>query len=213
MQTDELIDLLAADAAPVAKHALAQRLALGAGAGAIIVLSLVLEWLGLRPDLATATAGVFFWIKAAYTAGLGAAGFWAVERLARPGVSAKRPVGLGAAILLLFVLAALVQGLNLSGHARLVAVQGVSWTVCTRNIAILAGPILVIMLMILRQLAPTRTTLAGFAAGAFSGALAATLYGLHCPEATFVFVALWYTLGVAVSSVIGAMMGRWWLRW
>jgi hypothetical protein len=89
----------------------------------------------------------------------------------------------------------------------------VSWSVCTRNIAILAAPILAITLMILRQLAPTRPIVAGFAAGAFSGGLAATLYGLHCPEATFVFVALWYTLGVAVSALIGAVVGRWALRW
>jgi len=213
MQTNELIDLLAADAGPVARSEPAQRLALGAGAGVMIVLVLVLGWLGLRPDLAKAMGGVFFWIKATYTAGLGVAGFWAVERLGRPGVSAKRPGAIGASILLVFVLAALAQGVGMTGPTRLVAVQGVSWTVCTRNIAVLAAPLLAITLMILRQMAPTRPTLTGFAAGAFSGALAATLYGLHCPEATFVFVALWYTLGVAVSGGVGAVLGRWALRW
>jgi hypothetical protein len=213
MQTDELIALMAADAAPVARFAPARRLALGAGAGAIVVLLLVKVWLGLRPDLAEAAGGAFFWIKAAYTAALGVAGFWAVERLGRPGVSAKRAAGLGAAVFLLFVCVALVQGFSLSGPARLIALEGVSWTVCTRNIAILAAPLLAITLLILRQLAPTRPTLAGCAAGAFSGGLAATLYGLHCPEATFVFIALWYTLGVAVSAGIGAALGRWTLRW
>jgi hypothetical protein len=213
MQTDELINLLAADVGPVARSAPAQRLALGAGAGAIVVFLLVLGWLGLRPDLAKAVGGAFFWIKTAYTAALGAAGFWAVERLGRPGVSASRPAGFGAAVLLLFVLAAMAQGVGMSGSARLVALEGVSWTVCTRNIAILAAPLLAITLLMLRQLAPTRPTVAGFAAGAFSGGLAATLYGLHCPEATFVFVALWYTLGVAVSAGFGAAVGRWALRW
>jgi len=213
MQTDELIDLLAADVAPVAKYAVVRRLALGAGAGTIVVLLLVVSWLSLRPDLARAVTGAFFWIKAAYTAALGAAGFWAVERLGRPGTSATRPAGFGALILLMFVLAALLQGLSLSGPARLIAVQGVSWTVCTRNIVILAAPLLVITLLLVRQLAPTRPVAAGFAAGAFSGGLAATLYGLHCPEATFVFVALWYTLGVVISGGIGAALGRWALRW
>jgi hypothetical protein len=213
MQTDELIDLLSADAAPVARSALAQRLALGAASGAVVILVLVLAWLGLRPDLAKAVAGSMFWIKAVYTAALGAAGFWAVERLGRPGVSARRPAGFGAAVLLLFIIAALAQGLGMSGSTRLIALEGVSWTVCTRNIAILAAPLLAITLLTLRQLAPTRPTLAGFAAGVFSGGLAATLYGLHCPEATFVFVALWYTLGVLISGGIGAAVGRWLLRW
>jgi len=178
-----------------------------------MVLILVLGWLGLRPDLAKAAAGGFFWIKAAYTAGLGAAGFWAVERLGRPGVSAWRPAGIGAAILLLFVLVALGQGLAMSAPTRIVALEGVSWTVCTRNIVVLATPILAITLLVLRQLAPTRPALAGFAAGAFSGGLAATLYGLHCPEATLVFIALWYTSGVLASGAVGAVVGRWALRW
>jgi len=213
MQTDELIDLLRADVGPVARSAPTRRLALGAGAGAVVVLLLVLGGLGVRPDLAEATTGVFFWIKAAYTAALGAAGFWSVERLGRPGVSAKRPAGFGVLILLLFVVAALAQALSLSAPARLIAARGVSWTVCTRTIALLAAPVLAITLLILRQMAPTRPMAAGFAAGAFSGGLAATLYGLHCPEATFVFVALWYTLGVAISGAVGAVVGRWALRW
>jgi len=213
MRTDELIDLLGADTGPVGKAEPARRLALGAAAGSVVVLVLVLTWLGLRPDLAAALAGGFFWIKAAYTAALGAAGFWAVERLGRPGVSPLSAAGLGGAVLALFVVVALVQGLGMNGSARLIAVRGVSWTVCTRTIVILAAPILAITLAVLRQLAPTRPTAAGFAAGAFSGGLAATLYGLHCPEATFVFVALWYTLGIAVSGGVGAVLGRWVLRW
>jgi hypothetical protein len=213
MRTDELIDLLSADSRAIPRHDPAQRLALGAGAGAVVVLLLVLGWLGPRPDLARATAGGFFWIKAAYTGALGVAGFWAVERLGRPGAPVNRAAALGASVVLLFGLVALAQGLGMDARQRLVAVKGVSWTVCTRNIAILAVPIMGVTLSILRQLAPTRPTLAGFAAGAFSGCLAATLYGLHCPEATFVFVALWYTLGVVVSAGIGAALGRWVLRW
>jgi hypothetical protein len=213
MQTDELINLMGADVGPIGRSAPARRLAVGALAGSFIVLLLLIAWLGLRPDLAAAAAGAFFWIKAAYTAVLGAAGFWAVERLGRPGGSPRRAVVLAAAVLALFAGVSLAQALGLSGRGRLVAVEGVSWTVCTRNIAILAAPVLVITLVVTRQLAPTRLAAAGLAAGVFSGGLAATLYGLHCPEATFVFIAIWYTLGIAVSGVIGAVVGRWVLRW
>jgi hypothetical protein len=213
MRTDDLIDLLGADVQPVGRSVPASRLGFGGLAGGIVVLILVLGWLGLRPDLRAAVGSGFFWIKAAYTAALGAAGFWAVERLSRPGVSAWRAFGLGSLVLLSFVAFALAQGLCMSGPARMVAVKGVSWTVCTRNIAVLAVPVLAITLWVLRQLAPTRSTTAGFAAGSFSGGLAATLYGLHCPEATFVFVGLWYTLGIGVSGGLGAVLGRWALRW
>ena len=51
-------------------------------------------------------------------------------------------------------------------------------------------------------------------AGRRPGAVAATAYGLlHCPEATVAFVATWYTLGVAAAGAIGALIGRFALRW
>jgi hypothetical protein len=48
--------------------------------------------------------------------------------------------------------------------------------------------------------------------GLFAGA-AATIYGLHCPENTFTFVALWYSLGVLLVAALGGLLGRWALRW
>lgn len=46
----------------------------------------------------------------------------------------------------------------------------------------LSLPPLVLLLLALRKLAPTQLTIAGFAARILSGGLAATAYGLHCPE-------------------------------
>jgi hypothetical protein len=62
-------------------------------------------------------------------------------------------------------------------------------------------------------MAPTRPMLTGFAAGAFAGGVAATVYGLHCGESTMVFVGTWYTLGVLGTGLLGAVVGRWALRW
>jgi hypothetical protein len=213
VRTPELIDLLAADTRLVPATTAPRRLALTALAGAGIALVLVFAWLRLRPDLMHAMSGGFFWIKAAYTGALAIAGFWATERLGRPGVSA-RPAALTAlTILALFGIFAVAQFVPMTGGGRLSALEGESWTVCTRNIVLLAAPMTLICLMVLRRLAPTRSMAAGFGAGAFSGAVAATVYGLHCPEATFVFVGVWYTLGVLVSALIGGLLGRFTLRW
>ena len=170
--------------------------------------------------MAQATAGSrqghvrrIFWIKASYTAALGFAGFWATERLARPGVSARAAILAATVVLMAFELVAVMQFAPMNGDARLIALQGVSWTVCTRNIILLAAPMTLICLFVLRQFAPTRPMVAGFAVGAFAGGVAATVYGLHCPEATFVFVGVWYTLGIAVSGLIGGLLGRFMLRW
>ena len=213
MQTHDLIEALAADTGRVPAHALERRLTFTALGGAAVALVLVLVWLKLRPDLGEAIGGGFFWIKALYTAALGLVGVWATTRLARPDVSPRAAALVALAVVAGFELVALVQFAPMDASARLAALRGVSWQVCSRNIVILAAPMLAMSIAALRWMAPTRPMAAGFAAGAFSGGIAATVYGLHCPEATFVFVGLWYTLGVAACGVIGAIAGRLALRW
>jgi hypothetical protein len=213
MRTDELIELMAADTTPSPRAAAQQRLGLVALAGAAVAFGLVLACLGLRPDLAQAVGGGFYWMKTSYTALLGLAGFWACERLARPGASAWGGWLLGAMVLAAFAALAVDQLSGLDRAGAITALRGASWTVCTRNILLLGAPMTAMALAVLRGLAPTRPTLAGFAAGAFSGGVAATVYGLHCPEATFLFVSVWYTAGVIASGVLGALLGRRLLQW
>jgi len=76
-----------------------------------------------------------------------------------------------------------------------------------------ALPALAAALHALRALAPTRPVAAGAACGAFAGALAAIGYALACSETSSAFVALWYTLGVALSAAAGALLGPRVLRW
>jgi hypothetical protein len=90
VRTDDLIDALARDAEGTRDSAPPRRLALVAALGALAALVLVLSWLGTRQDLAQALLGPMFWMKAVYTAVLGAAGYLAVERLSRPDGSGRR---------------------------------------------------------------------------------------------------------------------------
>ena len=213
MQTHELIEALAADTGRVPAGRLERRLALAAAGGAAAALVLVLTWLKLRPDLGQAAQGGFFWIKALYTGVLGLAAVLATERLARPDESPRAAALIALALVAGFEIVALAQFAAMSGRMRLAALQGVSWQVCSRNIILLAAPMMAMAFLALRWMAPTRPMAAGFAVGAFSGGVAATVYGLHCPEATFVFVGVWYTLGVAACGLIGAVIGRFALRW
>jgi hypothetical protein len=54
---------------------------------------------------------------------------------------------------------------------------------------------------------------AGAAAGLLSGAIAATIYGFHCPEMAAPFLLVWYTLGIAFSAAFGAFLGPRLLAW
>lgn len=212
MRTDDLIDALASDAGPTA--APPRRLAMVAGLGALAALALVLTWLHTRPDLAQAVLGGMFWMKAVYTGLLGVAGYLAVERLARPDGSGRRGWILGLSILAACVLAGVIQAMMSPDiQMALRMLRGHSWNVCSRNILVLGLPMLALGLWVVRGMAPTRPALAGFATGLFAGGTAATIYGLHCPEHTFTFVALWYSLGVLLVAGLGALIGRWALRW
>lgn len=177
-------------------------------------LLLVLGWLGAREDLAKAMLGPMFWMKASYTALLGVVGYLAVERLSRPNGSGRRGWLVAAAVFGACLAAGTYQALvSPDIQAALKMLHGRSWRSCSPRILLLGLPMLSLGLWVLRGMAPTRPILAGFAMGLFSGGVVATVYGLHCPEHTFTFIALWYSLGVLALAAVGALMGRWTLRW
>ena len=77
----------------------------------------------------------------------------------------------------------------------------------------LAGLGLLAALLALRRMAPASPTLAGFAAGIMSGATGAWIYSFACDETGMMFLALWYTLGIVIVGGVGAVLGRFLLRW
>lgn len=213
MKTDELIAALAADARPVSPGALSGRLALGCLIAATAAVAVVLVWLGMRPDIHIAMRKAAFWIKAGYTASLAACGFVLTLRMGRPGA---RP---GAAMAIapiafagLAALAATELLLTPADH-RMHDWLGSSWRACPFLILAISAPAYLAVIWALRGMAPTRLRMAGAAAGLLAGGVGATIYGLHCQEMTVAFVVTWYTLGVAASVGLGALVGPRLLRW
>ena len=211
MKTEDLIEALAMDAGPA--PAVAPRLWSAGGLGIVAAIPLMIVWLGLRPDLSDAMGTMMFWTKAIYTVILSLAGFWCVEQLSRPVGSARRGVVLGVGVVTVLLVAGLWQFLSAAPADQMPILMGKSWTRCPRNVLVLALPILAATLWVVRGMAPTRLASAGAAAGLFAGGLAATVYGLHCPEHTMAFVAAWYSLGVGLVTGLGAVIGPWALRW
>jgi hypothetical protein len=211
LDTGDLIEALALDAGPARR--VSPRLVAAAALGGLAAFALVALWLGFRPDLAEATATRMFWMKAFYTALLATGGFWAVERASRPAGSPRKGMTLALSVFVLLAAIGLWRFMGAAPDDRMPMLMGESWRRCPRNILVLGLPILAAVLAVARGLAPTRLALAGAAAGLFAGGLAATIYGLHCPEHTMAFVAVWYTLGVAAVTAVGAMLGPWVLRW
>jgi hypothetical protein len=213
MTTADLIERLAADLKPVSRGLLARRLALSLGAGAALSAAIMLSWLGPRPDIALALGSFSYWMKFAYTLGLGLAGFAAAARLARP---IGQAAGAASAIALL-----------LAGIATLAALQmataptpewprmmmGATADRCPWRIVVLSLPLLAAALLAMRAFAPTRLTLAGTAAGLVAGGFGAFIYAFACDETAAPFVAIWYSAGIFATAALGAILGRPLLRW
>lgn len=208
-----LVASLSADLCAVPRHAATRRILTGLGLGLLVTGAALGLGLGIRRDLMTAMQGGGFWMKALYAAALGALGLIATLRLARPDCGPQRKLWL---LLLPLVLLSIMAVLELLHTPRALWVDmwlGHSWKVCAGVVVLLSLPILGGLLWALRRLAPTRLALAGGTAGLAAGAWAACLYCLHCPETSAVFVLTWYSLGIALATGLGALLGPRLLRW
>ncbi|EEP61574.1 extracytoplasmic function alternative sigma factor [Brucella abortus str. 2308 A] len=210
--TDDLINRLTGELKPVSRHAM-QRLLLGhALLGMVAGVVIMLAFLGARHDLAAAMATPAFWSKLCYAALLLAVLLPALFALSRP-LRQNLP---WPALLLIFSClgaAAIYQWEEASPEVRPVLVWGYTALVCPWLIGLISLPTLASLLLAIRKLAPARPTLAGFAAGLVSGGIGVLVYAFHCPESGLPFIALWYTLGIVGTGVLGALGGRFCLRW
>jgi hypothetical protein len=55
--------------------------------------------------------------------------------------------------------------------------------------------------------------IAGAAAGLLAGALSATFYAAHCTDDSPLFVAVWYSLAIAILAARGAIAAPRLARW
>jgi hypothetical protein len=178
----------------------------------MLSMTAMLLWLGPRPELGDAVRSTPFWIKAGYTFLIGTAGLFAIERLGRPAATAGTSVAVVSATLAILAIAAAIEIAVAPSAARNALWWGNSYSACPLNILALSLPLLVAALVALKQLAPTRFTSAGAAAGLMAGGYGACIYSLHCTEYGLPFLATWYTLGVLLVVALGMLLSDF-LHW
>lgn len=213
MTTEDIVASLAADVRPVPRFAVGRRLAIGAAIGAAVSLLLIAATLGLRPDLWLAMRGPAFWMKSGYTISLLVAACFATARLARPDPGSLRRLWWIVVPIAALVGAGVLELRDTPRAQWLAMWLGQSWRVCPWLVLLLAMPVFAGLLWSFRRFAPTRLRAAGAAAGLAAGAIAATVYCLHCPEASALFVLTWYSLGILLAAGLGALLGPRLLRW
>lgn len=213
MKTDQWIDLLAADAQPVARGAHRRRMQLLFGTGAVLSAVLAGTWMGWRslamPDL----EDMRLWWRWLYCIAVAFAAWHAVNRLARPGQRLHGVVKWLLMPLLAIGALALIQLGLASPEERLPLLMGSTSLVCPWSIAALAVPSFIGAFWVMKKMAPTQPVWAGAAAGLFAGALGALGYTFHCHELDPPFIAVWYSMGMLLPAAAGALLGPRLLRW
>lgn len=154
-----------------------------------------------------------FWVKVGFVGCVAAGSLFAVLRLSRPGANINWvPVALGLPVLGMWTIAAFTL-IEAEPMERSKIFFGDTWKSCPLLIAMLSAPVFVAVLRTMKDLAPTRPRLAGFAAGLLAGAVAAVVYCLHCPELGAPFIGFWYLLGMLIPAAAGFSFGNSLLRW
>jgi hypothetical protein len=213
MKTEELIQSLSDDLPRVASGAVARRVALGLGLGAVGSTVVMLAWLGPRPDLAQAIATPMFWMKVGYAAATGLIAAVLLARLARPAARTGVLAALAAAPFAVVAAMALVRMAQAPREMQHGLLMGHTSSLCPWRILAIGLPVLVGAVWAVRGLAPTRLWLAGLVAGGCAGGIGAAVYAFACDETSAPFLAVWYTLGMVVIAAVGALTGPRLLRW
>lgn len=212
MKTNDLIAALAADVR-TSRTPMARAWLFALAAALVVAAGVFFSTIGPRPDIAAAMETPRFVFKFVVTLTLAAGAFYVLDRLVSPGASTRSQWL--ALVLAPFLLAAAI-GVELvlqpPGQWQLLA-TGRNSLVCLTYIPLIGlGPLAAIVLA-LRHAAPTRPGLAGVVAGLVAGGIAATFYAAHCTDDSPLFVAIWYSLAIAVLAVAGGIAGRLFARW
>ncbi len=211
MDTSQLILVLSRGAGPAPTSAVPKRLIPVSAAGfvASVLLSAIL--IGLLPTDSFQLP--ITWIKLGYAFALSIAAGLLTAALAKPVSRLDCPSQLLLAVVGTMLLIGLVSFVLAPGNEKSVAVFGQTWESCSWTLMAFSLPALLGILLVLRTLAPTRLKEAGWASGFLAGGLGALGYAVACPESSPTFVAIWYTLGIFLTGLIGRLIAPRALRW
>ena len=212
MKTDDLIRAMTSDLAPPGPS-IETRFAVAFLPGLLLALALFAVTLGPRGDLALVASDMRFLFKFVVTLLLALCSALLVWRLVRPGAPARLQIAALTLVPLILAAGVLAELFVLPTASWCPKLVGSNGLVCVVSIPLFALPMLIAEILALRQGAPTKPALTGVVAGLFAGGVAAAIYAAHCPDDSPLFIALWYSLGIAIVALVGGLAGRLALRW
>jgi len=213
VKSSDLIRSLAGELTPVPPGKTRNDLLLGLSLGTLVSFAGMVAVYGVQPDLVSIAHGGPLAMKACYTLSLAAIAGSTLMPMLRPGNLVPDRGTLFALPVLLLAGLVVLQTATTSDADPVSLWLGSSWQRCPLRIAILSAPIFAGACWAIRREAPLRLGPTGALAGLVSGGIAATMDAFACKETGAGFVLVWYTLGIAISAGVGAIIGPRVLRW
>jgi hypothetical protein len=211
MNTQSLIDMLASQAGPAPKRLVFEAFSWPIAIGFVVSLLLAVGLIGFLPMeglLAHAT-----WIKMVYGLALIAALTPLAAQACKPAASTRGPWLGTFFVIILMVGVGLAFLAQTPSSQRVEALFGQTWLACPWVVMGISLPALIFLQIRARRLAPVNLKAVGFELGLLAGALGALAYSFVCPEQSLAFVAVWYTVGIALTGLLGMLLGPRTLRW
>lgn len=212
MRTDDLINALVADATKPVRP-LQRDVAWAVCGGSLVAFAYFIVTLGARPTFWASFGDWRFLVKFAATASLALSGLALLLPFSRPVGNAGRASYVLAVPAVLVLAAIGVELATVPQSAWMARAVGQNSMVCLETVPVLALGPLAALLFALRRGAPKSPAKAGALAGLLAGAIGAFLYAAHCPDDSPLFIAIWYTLAIALVTGVGALAGWRLLRW
>jgi hypothetical protein len=205
MDTNQLIRAIAADARPPGMPM--RRAWQIAVLAAILLAALVfLSILGPRHDIGEALSTIRFPFKFTVTLTLAVSALALLRALSQPTDAAPTRLLLLLLAPALLAFAIATELLVVPPSQWMVRMIGTNSRSCLTFIPLIGLAPLAIVLATLRYGAPSRPAIAGALAGLLAGGVSASFYALHCPDDSPLFLAVWYTVAIAILAVIGAII-------
>jgi len=212
MDTNELIKALAADVRqPV--RSLSAVWWLAAGLAIALAAAVFYATLGLRLDIAAAAGTFRFLFKLVITITLAVSAFGLARALSRPDEDRHKAARYLAATPALVIAAVVIELVLLPPHTWSARMLGMNGRMCLAYILLIGIGPLAIFLAALRHGAPAKPAAAGAVAGLLAGGIGASLFALHCPDDSPLFIATWYTIAIAGLALVGAAGADRFARW
>ena len=203
MRTESLLDRLSRDLRPVRRRSVAQEATLLLLLAAVEVAA----FLGMgfmRPDITVAMQAPSFWWKLAGLGLIAVLGAGVAILSADPARSPRR----GLRWILVCLVAILASGwlIDAAGQGVADLARRLDWTQglqCVWKMVVLSIPPVIALGVMIRRGAPTDLAGTALAAGLSSAAWGAFVFVFACPSDDPLYIAVWYTVGCAIVTVLG----------